>query len=201
MCGRYYAEDNFLEEIEGIIKDLEIRLEIEDTLPQVKTGEIYPTDEVLVFIREGTKIKLELLKWGFPNSKDGKTIINARSETVEEKQMFRESFCLRRCVIPSSGFFEWKKNKEKIYFTLPEDSVMYMAGVFKIIENEMRFVILTTNANGSIEDVHHRMPLILLKEKIKPWILDDEKAREILGQNSSRLNRSSDYEQQTLDLF
>lgn len=201
MCGRYYAEDNFLEEIERLIKDLEIGIETEDSLPQVKTGEIYPTDEVPVFIREGTKIKLELLKWGFPNLKDGKTIINARSETVEEKQMFRESFCLRRCVIPSSGFFEWNKNKEKIYFTLPEDSVMYMAGVFKVIDNEMRFVILTTNANGSIEDVHHRMPLILLKEQIKPWILEEEKAREILGQNPSILNRSSDYEQQTLDLF
>lgn len=197
MCGRYEIDNELTYEI----KELALELGIEYSSFAMKNGEIYPTDRVPVLISEKNEIKLELLKWGFPNSKDGKTIINARQETVEEKMMFRESFLFRRCVIPASGFFEWNKNKEKIYFTVQEDTAMYMAGIFSVIENELRFVIMTTSSNSSIADVHDRMPLLLSKDQIKSWILVEEEAKKILQQTPSLLNRSSDYEQQTLDFF
>lgn len=197
MCGRYEIDSQLAYEIE----ELALELGIEYSSFPMRNGEIYPTDTVPVLISKNNQLKLELLKWGFPNSKDGKTIINARQETVEEKVMFRESFLFRRCVIPASGFFEWNKNKEKIYFTVPEDTAMYMAGICSVIENELRFVIVTTSGNSSIADVHDRMPLLLSKDQIKSWILKEEEAKNILQQIPCLLNRSSDYEQQTLDFL
>lgn len=197
MCARYEIDSELTYEIE----ELALELGIEGSSFPMRNGELYPTDKAPVLIGEKNEIKLKLLKWGFPNSKDGKTVINARSETVEVKRMFRESFLLRRCVIPASGFFEWNKNKEKIYFTMPGDTAIYMAGIFSVIENELRFVIMTTSGNSSIADVHDRMPLLLSKDQIKLWILEEEEAKKILQQTPSVLNRSSDYEQQTLDFF
>lgn len=101
--------------------------------------------------------------------------------------------------MPASGFYEWNTNKEKIYFTPQGEEVMYMAGIFNIYNNEPRFVILTTEANTSISDVHERMPLLLSKDQIEAWLFDDMQTQKILKQTPYLLNRFSDFEQQTLD--
>lgn len=65
-------------------------------------------------------------------------------------------------------------------------------------EDGMRFVILTTEANTSMKPVHDRMPLILEQNEIVPWILDNEKAGDILHKTPCLLERKSDYEQLSL---
>jgi hypothetical protein len=77
--------------------------------------------------------------WGFPNfrSKSG-VIINARAETALDKKTFRESLLSRRCVIPSTGFFEWTKTgaKKKYLFRETGKSLLYMAGIYNDYGND-----------------------------------------------------------------
>lgn len=137
-------------------------------------------------------------KWGFP-APDGKGLVfNARSETVFEKRMFRESVSRRRAAIPVTWFYEWNKNKEKFTFTREDSRVLFLAGFYSVYEDGAHFVILTTEANSSMAPVHSRMPLVLEKDQVKAWVLDGGKTKELLGQIPAGLSRSCEYEQQTL---
>ena len=118
---------------------------------------------------------------GFPNFTKKGVIINARSETAEEKRMFKTSFHERRCVIPSTGFYEWK-GKEKYHFTLPNSPTLYMAGIYNEFADENCFIILTTRANQSMKNIHDRMPVILEKNMIHDWINADDTAIHMLHQ-------------------
>ncbi len=193
MCGRYYIDDETSKEIQKIIEELDKK----SSAPRIKTGEIYPTDDVPILVGKSNGIEPDVLKWGFPNYKGSGIIINARAETASDKRMFGEHLLSRRCIVPASGFYEWNTNKEKIYFTPKEKSILYMAGIF---DREQRFVIVTTDANTSISDVHDRMPLLLRKEQIEPWVYDSMQMKEILKQTPYLLNRSSEFEQLRLNL-
>lgn len=131
----------------------------------IKTGEIYPTNTAPVLVAKGQQLEPAPLIWGFPHFKHSGVIINARAETAEEKKMFKSSLLERRCVIPSTGFYEWMHNntKQKYLFNLSDTPTLYMAGFFNEFKDEKRFIILTTDANPSISDVHSRMPVVLQK--------------------------------------
>lgn len=116
------------------------------------------------------------LKWGLvPSwSKDaeiGNRMINARAETLTEKPSFREAFAKRRCLIPTSGFYEWKKTdsgaKQPFYFYLKDKEVFGFAGLWEEwIDKESgelleTFTIITTTANDVLKPVHDRMPVIV----------------------------------------
>ena len=126
----------------------------------INSGEIFPTNQVPLLIGENDETSPVLSIWGFPKFSGKGVIINARSETVFEKRTFRDSVINRRCIIPSSGFYEWDNEKRKIMFRLEESDALYMAGLYNFYQDELRFVILTTAANESINDVHHRMPCL-----------------------------------------
>ena len=127
--------------------------------------------------------------WGFPGFTDHKypnnkpkSLINAKAETVGQLKTWKESFEQRRCIIPSSGFFEWKHeekhNKIKYLFTLQKQQLLFMAGIYKTVrENDGSdteyFSILTTNANSSIADIHNRMPVVLLPFEYEQWLTGD----------------------------
>jgi putative SOS response-associated peptidase YedK len=99
--------------------------------------------------------------------------LNARAETIEEKPMFRDAWKQSACVIPASGFFEWKEvNKKKYphYIQMKDESVMLMAGIFsewvdpETGELRETFAIITTAANELMREIHNvkkRMPVIL----------------------------------------
>lgn len=182
MCGRYAIfTDQENKEIMEIIR------QVNEKHNNIKLGEIYPTNEAPVILDS----KIDVFKWGFPNFVKKGVIINARSESVEEKRMFKTSFAERRCVIPSTGFYEWK-GKEKYHFTLPNNPTLYMAGIYNQFDNENRFVILTTKANKSMENIHDRMPVVLEKNMIKEWIGDYSIAMHILHQKPPMLNHKLD---------
>jgi len=108
-----------------------------------------------------------------------------------EKPMFRKSIYTKRCVIPSTGFYEWSHDKEKrkYLFNLPEAQALYMAGLYNEFDGERRFVILTTDANASMQEIHNRMPIVLSRESANQWILDSQKTIGILNENHPLLNR------------
>ena len=75
----------------------------------------------------------------------------------------------RRCIVPSTGFFEWSQDKahQKYRFYLPESDILYMAGLYSVYNQEERFVILTTEGNASIRDIHHRMPVVISPDHLR----------------------------------
>jgi len=177
MCGRYVLfSDPEMAEIREIIE------EVQRQNPEIKTGEIFPTNSAPVLLQENGKLMPEAVKWGFPDFRGKGVIINARAETAPEKPMFRRSLEEKRCIIPSCGFYEWSHSgpKTKYQFNLPGEGVLYMAALYNDFAGERRFTILTTAANKSIADIHNRMPVVLARQEMDQWIDSYQGALDIL---------------------
>ena len=192
MCSRYYIDSDMMIEIEKEVPGTNSQI-----LQQHFSADIRPTDTVPVLEMKQSGLQISLCKWGYPLAKGKNLVINARVESVLDKPSFRNGILHHRVLIPASGFYEWNRMKEKSSFTKPDASILYMAGFYDWFENERRFVILTTAANGSMIKVHDLMPLILEKGLLMDWF-DDRKMEMILHQMPSMLERHTDYEQQSL---
>ena len=150
------------------------------TASYLAKGEVFPSNIAPVFTKSGA----EAVKWGFPHWKNASVIINARAETALEKNMFKKPLLERRCVIPSSGFYEWSragsgKKKDKFLLRHPGERVLYMAGMINTFRDATgstysAFVILTTAANESVAAIHDRMPVILAPDERDRWLSDDD---------------------------
>ena len=187
MCGRYYIDDETSREIRKILEQLDAKYENNNR----KTGEIFPTDTAPILAAFGKNIEPEVSVWGFPNYYKKGVLINSRAETVLDKKTFRESVLSRRCIIPSSGFYEWDSSKNKFYFKRDNTEILYMAGVYNFFNEECRFVILTTQSNQSMNGIHDRMPVVLDQEEVEQWILDNNSISRLLNQVPPALNRIS----------
>lgn len=148
-----------------------------------------PTERIPVIrLIDDKKNKITLMRWGLiPNFiKDFDTIkkysmFNARSENLEEKTSFQNLLNTNRCLIPASAFYEFKKEekkKDKYEFTVNEESIFAMAGLWdkwinpKTKEEIYSCTILTTTANDIVKPIHenNRMPVILEKESYHKWL-------------------------------
>ena len=182
MCGRYvvFTDEENAELIE-IINGIDQRYKNE--AQQMKTGEIFPTDTVPVITSapEGSTT-VNLFKWGFPNyGKSSGVIINARCETLYEKPTFSRLLSAGRCLVPASGFYEWKaaddapKKKDKYLIRTSASKLIYFAGLYGSFSDKTgipstRFVIITTDANEQMSRIHNRMPVILDKHEAMAWV-------------------------------
>ena len=169
MCGRYYVEPESSDEL------LELIVEAKRKSDEVKTGEVFPTDTAAV-IANNRQLKPAVfpMRWGFER-KGGGLVINARSETAAEKQLFRESAQLRRCLIPASCYFEWERRADgKVKYAIrPKGKeLLYLGGLYTKPEPGAlpRFTILTRKAADGISFIHDRMPVIVPKEKEADWL-------------------------------
>lgn len=142
----------------------------------IPTGEIFPTNKAPVLLLENNKVQPELIRWGFPPFKGKSVIINARAETLQQKQMFRNPLVTGRCVIPSTGFYEWlhDSQKQKYLFNVPTTTALYMAGLYARYDSEYRFVIITVAANADMLPIHNRMPLVLSHDGVSQWIRNND---------------------------
>lgn len=194
MCGRYHFSVLLMDEIRDLIEVSDWKLELGLMDKDMHPGDMAP----VIIAQDNNALQLQKQRWGFTAPGGKGLVFNARSESVFEKRMFRESVNLRRAAVPVSWFYEWNKNKEKYTFTGKHSRVLFLAGFYSRYEDGDRFVILTTDANRSMEPVHSRMPLVLEHSQVKDWILDNKKTRELLGQIPAELTKSCEYEQQTL---
>lgn len=141
---------------------------------------------------------IQLMRWGLvpiwfrgQNELDiAKTTFNARMETLSEKASFKSLVNSSRCIIPSSGFFEWKhENKQKIpHFIYPtNDSVFSMAGLYDSWMNPhsneilYSFTIITSEANDFMAEIHNskkRMPLILNANDEESWLNGEDEIKD-----------------------
>lgn len=140
---------------------------------------IAPTNTVPVC----TDIGLFNMRWGLvphwaKDSGIGAKLINARSETLAEKPSFREAFKKRRCLVPASGFYEWKKEggvKIPHYFSLADGSPFVFAALWENWrdangQNLRTFTIATTTANALVRPIHERMPVIFNPPDAARWL-------------------------------
>ena len=170
MCGRYYIEIDE-EELREIVSEAEKKTQATSEQLTLKTGgDIFPTDTVPVQTGIGL---YQPMRWGFV-AYNGKPVINARSETVMEKPMFKESMLERRCLIPASGYYEWQKDggrKIKYRLFIPGSS-MYFAGCWRQEKGRgfYTFVILTQPAADGLAFIHDRMPVIIPRSLSGDWL-------------------------------
>lgn len=199
MCGRYYVDDETAREIEKLVRqaDEKLRRESAAALKRIAATDIHPTEESPVLLAAGSGIGCAWLHWGFPlQQNQGKSlIINARCESAAEKPMFRESVRHRRIAVPASGFYEWDQRKVKYFFRKGDGKPLYMAGCCRQYADGEHFVILTTEANSSMQSVHDRMPLLLDQTDVYDWILDSDRTAALLRKAPPPLERSTEYEQ------
>ncbi|GGF24823.1 putative SOS response-associated peptidase YoqW [Halobacillus andaensis] len=175
MCGRYTltAQED----------DIQRQFGLEVPIPEFEPRyNIAPGQKVLAIIDDGKQRRGGFMYWGLVPSwakdpKIGYKMINARSETAHEKPSFKNLMAAKRCLILADSFYEWKKeDKDKIPFRImPKNrEVFAFAGLWDHwkTQEEERFTctILTKEANEFMEDIHHRMPVILPKERQNHWI-------------------------------
>lgn len=199
MCGRYAViDEEDIIEMREIINEINQRYRGKEDLSFMKKGEIYPTDTVPVIIPNNTKSEAALMKWGFTGFDGNGVIINARSETANEKNMFKSAMNTRRCLIPANGFYEWTHKKQvqkpsdklKYWLHLENEPVMYMAGLFSSFVNKVNnqaynsFVILTAPANEYVNSIHDRMPVIVPKNMRENWLYDKNSSMYLFEHNN-----------------
>ena len=193
MCGRYtvFTEEEIIE-MREIINQISKKFGPD----AIRTGEIFPANIAPIVRMVDGKVEIERGTWGFPKW-DGKgVIINARSDTAFDKPMFAKPLKRSRCVVPSTGFYEWthegKKAVDKYLFRQPETPMLYFAGMvdrFKGADGEMRdhFVILTQNPNKCVAPFHDRMPVILQKSELVKWLRHDDYVRSVFVREGPEL--------------
>lgn len=192
MCGRYFwtndAEDALEEDFPELVDELLRQAHM------LRAGDYTPAMKALA-LTGGKTLAAQVLQWGFPGFDKGKLLINARAESVKDRPTFRGSFEQGRCVLPAAGFYEWDRSKEKVTFTVPDRPILYLAGIWRPYGPEKRFVILTREANASMAPVHDRMPLILTREEVAPWVGERAEAERLLVKELPMLKAERPYEQ------
>jgi len=157
------------------------------TMPAVNLQPRYniaPTTTIDVVVpRAGDRLELVQMRWGLipswwkKTAKEAPSTFNARAETVAEKPMFRAAFKRSRCVIPASGYYEWKATetgKQPYYISAADGSVLSFAGIWdewldiETSEPVKSCTIIVTDANTLTRKIHDRMPVIL--SQFEPWL-------------------------------
>lgn len=179
MCGRFtfYITNQELEEF----------YQLRNTTPLDQRFNIAPLQTIPVITQQQGIRELQMMRWGLIPSwaKDesiANKLINARAETITDKPSFRQSLKNRRCIIPISGFYEWKKTgkqKQPMYIANQQQQHLPLAGLWDQWTNHNGLLIktctlITVSPNEQISLIHNRMPAILTEQQSNIWL--DEKA-------------------------
>ena len=209
MCGRFCVDEGTAREIERIVRGVDLRIQ------KMRTGDIYPSQSAGILTchsrqknplsagsaaENSPALEMNEMHWGFPQYQKKGLLINARAETALERKTFRESVLHRRCVIPARHFYEWDSDKNKVILFREDRPVLFMAGFYNRFQDEERFIILTTQANASVNPVHNRMPVVLENGELEDWVYDDKFTEYALHKTPPALWREQEYEQQSFFL-
>ncbi|MGV8906234.1 MAG: SOS response-associated peptidase [Acetobacterium sp.] len=177
MCGRYTLfANNENTEIIKMVAEVNRRYQV-----QIKTNDIFPSNLAPIIRGNAMERELDVMQWGYHNPFKKGLIINARSETVMEKKMFKDDFKNRRCLIPATGFYEWDKQKKQYLFS--SDHILYLGGIYKPFEGKNKYVILTKAPNLAVSEVHDRMPVIISAGMVDHWLHDYSNALSLLNED------------------
>jgi putative SOS response-associated peptidase YedK len=168
---------------------------------------VAPSNDVYVVVETGGIRRLETFHWGLipfwaKDASTGNKMINARAETVAEKNAYKHAFKKRRCIIPADGFYEWKKvpgqkAKQPYFIHRADGEPMAFAGLWEVwrpdndrkdgeeaaAEGELirSCTIITGQPNEKVADIHDRMPVMLPPNKWAEWLDPENNDLDTLG--------------------
>ena len=187
MCGRYSLAKTDLKKRFGVL---------DSNLSYDESYNISPSTVNPVIVRNSPN-SIVLMKWGLipfwaKDPKIGFRMINARAEDIENKPAFRKPIRLQRCLIPATGFYEWKRlnlegieEKVPYYIYLKKQEIFSFAGLYDIWtdadgKRTYSYAIITTVANEMMRNIHDRMPVILDIDNEDKYLDKNTKLSEIL---------------------
>lgn len=172
MCGQY----SFLENKKALLERY-AGTELDSNLPEDEREVYYPSQNNLILLPNN---KFYAIKWGFTPSFAKKPLINARLESILEKQTFIEPFKRKRCLIPATSFYEFKEvdsqeKKERWQIAVTDLDIFSIAGICERYDNEdgsstLTYSMLTKDSVGQMADIHHRVPVILNKQTEREYL-------------------------------
>lgn len=174
MCGRYnlVPTENVAERFQADSPEL----------PLLPRYNVAPSQAMPVIVRNSPNRIVEM-QWGLipswskePQAKF--STINARAETLTTSPVFRGPFKSRRCLVPASGFYEWRQTsqgKQPYCIQLDDGELFAFAGLYDIWHdvdgNELySYTIITTTPNDLVAPIHNRMPVILRRGDEDVWL-------------------------------
>jgi putative SOS response-associated peptidase YedK len=171
MCSRYALSAR-------AVARLAKRLRAEPVESGNDDNNLAPGRQAPVAVRRPDGLRIALLRWGLPSPWRGTPLLQARSETVAVKPVFRELFRHRRCLVPAEAFYEWQagtRPKQPWRFAMADDMSLAMAGLWQSWRDEAGreqegFLLLTTSANPAVAACHDRMPVLLSPGVWEPWL-------------------------------
>jgi putative SOS response-associated peptidase YedK len=179
MCGRFE-----ISALDQILATFDAEETVELGPPRYN---IAPSQQIPIVRQDDGQRNVTLARWGLipdwaNDASIGNKLINARGETAQSKPAFRDSFARRRCLIPATGFYEWKKSgtgKRPFHFGMKDGSLFAFAGLWSAWTSPAgttveSCAILTTTANDLLKDMHDRMPVILPRESYEQWLAPAE---------------------------
>ncbi|RIL11998.1 MAG: hypothetical protein DCC75_01260 [Proteobacteria bacterium] len=188
MCGRAYStfsdEELYFRYLNRKIWPWPVETKALEIRPNYN---MCPTQTApVVCVSEGRLCVLPM-RWGLVpgwaksvKDADKYSMINARSEEIAEKRSYKAALQKRRCIVPVSGFFEWKReagaNKRPFAVSLKGEPIMGIAGIYEHwVSKESEevvdsFALVTTAANSFMKEIHDRMPVILGEEDEEGWL-------------------------------
>ena len=186
MCGRFSLTSE--------IGELQGRFEFDGAgLANAPRYNIAPTQPVLAVTNSAGR-GASYMRWGLvpswaKDSSVGNRLINARVETVAERNSFRSAFVRRRCLVLADGFYEWqrvRKAKRPMRIVMKSGEPFAFAGLWDSWcdpdgETVRSCTIITTEANELLRPIHNRMPVILPREMEPFWLDPDVEDRDALS--------------------
>lgn len=183
MCGRYTAP--------YFGKDLVKRYGLSNDLKFSQATYNASPGQILPVITKNSPLKGVMMKWGYiaPWEKDFARAkfkpINARADKLTGS-FYSHSLKEQRCLIPTGGYYEWKKlkldgkeQKEPYYFKVKNMDIFSLGGLYsKFTDAEgvdhYFFAIITCQPNSLQKPIHDRMPLIFSKDEEEKWLDTDK---------------------------
>lgn len=190
MCGRF----GLFAELEDLAGHFDFRVEPRQGSYRPRWN-IPPTSPVLTVFREDGTRTAGMMRWGLTPSRSRnnrsslRLLFNARAETVNRRQIFRNAFSGRRCLVPANGFYEWPagavRTKTPRWVSRRDGHPIAFAGIWYSAqshdEDQGTCVIITTAANGLVTPIHDRMPVILPPERFDAWLSEHTEPAELLA--------------------
>ena len=192
MCGRYVSATppDQLAQYFGAESMVE-PAETADDQPAANYN-VAPTQGVYTVYESGGVRRLDTFHWGLvpfwaKDPKIGSKMINARAETIHEKNAYKRPFARKRCIVPADGFYEWKKidgqkRKQPMYLTTIDDSPFAFAGLWEVWKDRNNLdengeplelyscTIITGEPNEKVAEIHDRMPVMLPPDAWDAWL-------------------------------
>ncbi len=161
---------------------------------------VAPTEDIPVILQSGDgEWDIRDMRWWLvPYWSDGPSnryaMFNAKSETVSGSRAFREPFAKRRCIIPASGYYEWRKEgaqKVPFYMTPEDGGAFAFAGLWDRWRRDDQVIesctIITTAAPEPMTSIHNRMPVQLTRDEVAAWVNADTDAESLKAMMNPRL--------------